>query len=113
LKERRIVKLSNGNYCQGAKCYFPTEEVEHDEEMPRVDRAVYSSGDPEKDEDDRDAARAFLEFIGVREVDEGVLIEKLLKERYQKWSFKPDMADLPRFVAFVESHSHRASLFSN
>ena len=61
-----LVRLSDGSYSVGSKCYFPSDGMEHDKRFPRVDKAVYSVG---KNNIDRQHVRALGE-IGVREVGE-------------------------------------------
>lgn len=109
----RIVKRTDGTYSRGSQSYFPTEGTEDDAEMPRVDRLVYSSGDGDESNEERRLSKEFLTFVGVREVDEGVLIERLLQDRYQNNSFKPQMSDMPRFIAYLKSKPERSELFGN
>lgn len=110
LTGRRIVRLSNGEYSVGSKCFFPSEEVEHDDALPRVDRAVYSSG---KSKPQQERARKFLESIGVREVGEVEQIEAILTQRYTRENFKPAKQDLERFIRLVEKEPQRAVRFAN
>jgi hypothetical protein len=110
LREANIVRLSNGKYGLGKNCFFPSDEAEQDDVLPRVDRAVYSSG---KSKPQQENARRLLEEIGVREVGEGEQIEVLLKQRYRAEDFSPRKKDLRRFVAFVENEPQRARLFAN
>ena len=40
----QIVRLSDGSYSSGNECYFPSDGIEHDAVLPRVDAGVYTSG---------------------------------------------------------------------
>lgn len=109
LKQLLIIRLSNGKYNIGSKCYFPSNEVENDEILPRVDKGIYSSG---KSKTAQEEARKFLEDIGVREVGEAEQVQAILDQRYKSDGFQPDMKDLERFVALVEKEGQRASIFA-
>jgi len=106
----RIVRMSDGSFLPGGDAYFPTEEVEHDELLPRVAREVCQAqkGRSGKAEEQ---ARKFLQKIGVREVGEVEQIESILKQCYYEGSLRPDLKDLPVFVQFVEKYPNHAKLF--
>ena len=89
-------------------CFFPSEGVEHDEVLPRVDARVYTSG---KNKTQQENAKKFLEEIGVRDVGEAEQIEAILKQRYTNPNVKPKSQDLKRFIALVEKDSSKANLF--
>ena len=111
LSDLPIIPCSDDIYRAGGKCFFPSDDVEHDERFPRVLKGVYSSG---RDDDQRSKARDFLEAINVRPVDEAVEIEAILKQRYKKpymGSFQRHLKDIKRFIAFVEEQPDKASLF--
>lgn len=110
LMRSRIVRLDNGEYSVGRRSYFPTEGVEHDDLFAQTDPNVYSSG---RSKVQREAARKFLEEIGVRDVDEAVEIEWILKRRYTDADFRPLKGDLQRFVTFLENNPTKAKLFAN
>ena len=110
LNGQRIVRLSNGEYGVGSNCFFPSDGVEHDDVLPRVDAGVYSSG---KSKPQQENARKFLEEVGVREVGEAEQVEAILKQRYKSDNFKPKKQELKRFIALVETEPHRAKLFAN
>src|SRR5207244_1336321 len=78
-KDLKIVRLSDGSYGAGSECFFPGAGVEHDDVLPRVDAAVYTSG---KSKLQQENARKFLAEIGVREVGEAEQVEAILKQRY-------------------------------
>lgn len=106
-----IVRCSDKEYRKGKDCYFPSDEVEHDESMPRVAKGLYASG---KNKGQRDKAREFLEKIGVREVGEKERIEAILKDRYCKGErFTPKIKDIKRFVDFAEKHPEQADVFKH
>jgi len=76
-----IVRLSDGTaYKKGKDCYFPNDDVEHDEKFSRVAKGVYSSG---KNKDHQEKARKFLEDIGVNKIGEKERIDLLLETFYQ------------------------------
>lgn len=110
LKSLRIVRLSNGNFSVGTKCFFPGDGVEHDEVLPRVEASVFTSG---KSKVQKENAKRFLGEIGVREVGEAEQVEAILKQRYTKANLTPKKTDLKRFVALVEKEPDKAKLFSN
>ena len=110
LERLKIIRLSNGGYSTGSKCYFPGDDAEHDELLPRVAIGVYSSG---KSEVKQDNARNLLEKIGVREVGEAEQVEAILKQRYAAESLNPNINDLNRFIALVEKEPVQAKLFAN
>lgn len=114
LKECRIVRRSDGSYSAGAKSFFPSDGVEHDEVLPRVDAAVYSSG---KSKVQQGNARKFLEEVGVRIVGEAEQVEVILDQRYTEEAEIRDektyLRDLKRFIALVEKEPQRASLFKD
>ena len=109
LKSRPIVRLSDGSYKTGKECYFPSNGVEHDEFLPRVDRNVYSSG---KNKTQQSDAKRFLEELGVSEVGEAEQVHAILKHRYNREDFKPDIKDIERFISLVEKEPNQAKLFA-
>ncbi|MEX2138520.1 MAG: hypothetical protein WD894_04625 [Pirellulales bacterium] len=116
LKNARIVRLSDGGYSTGKKCYFPSEGIEHDKLLPRVDKGVYSSG---KSKTQQDESRQFLTDVGVREVGETEQVEAILQRRYTKNARdvavpndKKYWKDLKRFIALVEREPATSKLFA-
>jgi hypothetical protein len=113
LNSHKILRLSDGSHSAGP-CYFPGDTVEHDKEMPRVDRLVYTSGQNEKEQQ---AALDFLKRVGVRPVSEAVRVEQILKKRYTHKAERPDkttyLKDLIRFIALVEKQQDKARLFAD
>lgn len=113
LKSLRIVRLRDGTYSAGSKCFFPNDGVEHDEVLPRVDVGVYTSG---KSKIQQESARKFLVEVGVREVGEAELVEAILMKRYAEEAENRDentyRRDLKRFIALVEKEPDKAKLFS-
>jgi hypothetical protein len=114
LKSLPIVRLSNGSYSVGRKCYFPSENVQHDEILPRVAFGVYNSG---KSNTQQTEAKKLLEEIGVREVGEREQVQAILKQHYssqpQTFSDTTYLTHLKRFISLSENESNIASLFAN
>lgn len=110
LEWTQIVRLSDGSYSKGDKCYFPSDGVLHDEILPRVDRGIYTSG---KSKTQQEEARKLLEFLGVREVGEAEEVQAILKKKYTKGLLQADRKDLKRFVALVEKEPETAEMFSS
>jgi hypothetical protein len=110
LKVLRIIRRSDGTYGTARNSYFQSEGVDHDDLLPRVDRAVYTSG---KSKLQQQNSKKFLEEINVREVGEAEQVEAILDRRYKREGFKPLKQDLKRFMALVETDSTKASLFSS
>lgn len=113
LSNLRIVRLSDGaTYKKGKDCYFPSDDVEHDEKFPRVAKGVYSSG---KNKDQQEEARKFLKDIGVSEVGEVNQVEAILKQRYVKGTInlrkQHHEEDLKRFITLIEDTPSQANLF--
>ena len=116
----RIVRCNVGDgkceYRVGSDCHFPCDNVEldggHHEKFHYVDKGVYLSG---QNKNQQKKARAFLEEIGVRELDEAERIKTILSQRYED----PDTIitselhekDIKRFISFVESNPDKATLF--
>ena len=109
LLKLRIVPCSDGIYRVGSECYFPSDDVEHDEDFPRVAKCVYSSA---ANESQQEKVREFLGKIGVREVGEAEQVEVILKQRYSQGSIKPREQDMKRFIELVEKERGKTSLFS-
>jgi hypothetical protein len=109
LSSLRLVRLSDGSYSVGSKCYFPSEVIEDNKLFPRVEKAVYLCG---KTKTDREEATVLLEAIGVKAV--GVLeqVQAILKQRYTALALRPDLTDLKRFIALVDLDKAHAKLFS-
>ncbi|MBR1191475.1 sacsin N-terminal ATP-binding-like domain-containing protein [Bradyrhizobium sp. AUGA SZCCT0160] len=114
LKDCRIVRRSDGGFSTGDKSFFSSDGVEHDEVLPRVESAVYSSG---KSKVQQSNARKFLEEIGVRVVGEAEQVEVILNQRYTQEAEIPDektyLKDLKRFIALVEKQPECAKLFND
>ncbi len=110
LKPLNIVRLSSGGYSVGSKCFFPSDEVEVDEGMPRVARGVFSSG---KQKIEQESAINLLKALGVRHVGEAEQVESILKQRYRSPNFSPSISDINRFIALVETDATRAALFKD
>ena len=111
LSALKIVRLTDGTYGTATDSFFVTDSIEHDEDL--VDPMVYSTG---TNKQHKESARKFLMEIGVREVDECVLVENIMKQRYTSDADGPDdrtyKKDLKRFVSLVEKQPETASRFS-
>jgi hypothetical protein len=105
----KIVRLSNDSHGIGRKSYFPSETTKHDELLPRVVEAVYSSG---HNKTQQEAAKKFLEDIGVREVGEVEHVQAILEQRYTETAFNPQLEDLNRFIGLVEKEPIQSKLFA-
>ena len=110
LENLNIVRLSNGCYSSGKECFFPSDGVEHDEVLPRVDKNVYSLGTSKAQQE---SAKNLLEKIGVRNVGEAEQVEAILKQRYGTDNFSPKKKDLQRFISLFEKEPDKAELFSD
>lgn len=109
LRSQRIIRLSDGTYDHGKRCFFPSEAIKQDELLPRVSEAVYTSG---KRKIQREAARNLLEALGVREVGEVEQVQSILDQRYTKEAFKPNLIDIKRFMALVEKEPVQSKIFA-
>ena len=114
LSDLPIIPCSDDIYRPGGKCFFPSDDVERDEDFPRVLKNVYSSG---QNDDQKLKARDFLEAINVRSVDEAIEVEAILKLRYVKGTIKlrepHHKQDLDKFITLVESEPDKAILFKD
>lgn len=110
LKPLHIVRLSNGEYSQGSRCFFPTDEVEDDELLPRVARSVFSSG---RKKIEQESARKLLEALGVRDVGAAEQIEAILRRRYVHTDLRPLNSDLSLFFTLLEGDVGYADLFKD
>jgi len=113
LESVRIVQLSDATYGIGKKCYFASETVKHDDILPRVAEAVYSSGRSKMQQEE---AKKFLSAIGVREVGETEQIQAILEQRYTVDTPVPNdqthFKDLRRFIALIEKEPKSAKIFA-
>lgn len=108
-----IIRCSDGIYRNGRNCYFPTQEVEFDNNLPRVEKSMYTS-----DNKIVEYAYEFLLKIGVREVDKKIEMESLLKSRYsseaiQNNMFKPKIDDMVNFINLFRENSSSTEIFRN
>ena len=109
-KSLAIVRQDAGILGTGGESYFPSDGVRHDGTLPRVAEGVYKSGNSKKQQE---AARKFLEHLGVREVGETEEIEAILKLRYNRTNIEPRKSDFKRFVTLVETEPKKATLFKD
>jgi len=111
----QIVRLSGGSYSIGKKCYFPSDDVDHDDLLPRVARGVYASGSRKAQQEE---SRKLLVAIGVSEVGEAEEVERILRQHYSKDttplpSEKAHKAHLLRFMALIEGDPGKQEMFSS
>jgi hypothetical protein len=110
LTEVKIIRCSDGIYRKGDECFFPTKEIENDGQFPRVAKGVYFAS-----EEENKKVLTFLETVGVREVDELVEIEAILKSFYTFESKCPNHKDhcnhLRRFMRFLDQNQEQTVLF--
>ena len=110
VSELRIIRCGDGLYRVGGESYFPSDDGEHDENFPRVAKAVYSSG---KNERERERALKFLKDVGVREVNEAERVRMILENRYSRENFQPDIEDIKRFMSLLEKEPGNTDLFGD
>ena len=82
----RIVRLISGQYNVGRQCFFPSDPLDRNEVLPRIDVGVFTSG---KSKTQQENARNLLEALGVRDVGEAEQVEAILKERYTRDTSNP------------------------
>ena len=107
-EDLEVVRLNDNTFGVGRQSFFPSDVVEYDDVLPRVDVRTYTSGKNKKQQED---ARKFLEAIGVREVREAEQVEAILKQRYRSEPPDPKEQDLERFIDLVEKDAGKNLLF--
>ena len=109
LKGLKIVRLSDGTYSVGSKCFFPGDGIEHDKDIStrRCSRLFFR-----QKQESTENARKFLEDIDVREVGEAEQVEAILKQQYASTTLKPKKGDLKRFIELVEKDTEKANFFA-
>ncbi len=114
LQQSRLIRLANGEYGTGSKCFFPSDEGKDDDGLPRVDRGVFTSG---KSKPEQESAKKFLEEIGVRDVGELERIQAILSQRYDGERDFPDestyLKDLLRFINWLDHDQTAATIFAD
>ncbi len=112
LKNACIIRLANSEYSLGNKSFFPDDQIENNDGLPRVEAGVYTSG---KNKGEKEDARKFLEEMGVQEIGETERIEAILEQRYTAETKFPNEKnhwnDLKRFIALVKQEPDNATLF--
>jgi hypothetical protein len=118
-RHARIVRLSDGGYSAGNKCYFRHESLPPNAHTPTVDEAVYTSG---KNESQQADARQFLITAGVTEIGERQLVKAVLEEHYSFHSTatppsravkKNHLKHLARFITLYQDDPGSQELFSS
>ncbi|MFO0884834.1 MAG: hypothetical protein U0894_11720 [Pirellulales bacterium] len=114
LKNVKLVKLADGSFEVGSRCFFPGESALRDDALPRVDGGILTTG---KNKTLQEGAKQFLIALGVREVGEAEQVEAILKKRYTHEAEIPDdktyRKDFKRFVALVEDQPDKGRLFKD
>ena len=115
LSKLQIVRCSDGEYRIGSECHFSDDNEMPEEGFNYVEKGVYSSG---QNRNQQKKSRAFLEEIGVHEVDEAERVKMILKHRYKEDCLnhvnkKQHIKDMKRFIALVDEESDYAKLFKN
>lgn len=118
LKELKIVRIANGGYKKGNKCFFSALDEQEDEQYPRVAIETYRTSKEGNEDDAERKSRMFLEEIGVRELGKRELLEVLLKRRYSietglaiKW--EEYMSDIFAFIKISNEDSASLELIRN
>jgi hypothetical protein len=113
LDNARVVRITDGTFCSGDKSYFPDENEQYIDVVPCVDSKTYRIGSSEPK---KEAARKFLEKLGVQEIGERQLINALLEKKY-KIKQRPLNEDeyiihLERFLKLANDEPWSISIFS-
>jgi hypothetical protein len=106
----KIVRLGNGNYEVGKKCYFPSDNVKQDSIFPCVEDGVYSSG---KNKVQQEGAKKLLKEIGVGDIGLVDVILVILKTRYVETDLKPDINHLKFFISLIEKEPAKSAIFAD
>lgn len=109
LRNLHIVRLASSEYVMPARSFFPGDKGS-DDQIPRVDSGVYSSG---RSKVQQDNSRKLLVEIGVREVGEREEVEIILAERYKNAPLRPKKGDLERFMSLFEKDPSSAALLKD
>ncbi|WP_339862458.1 sacsin N-terminal ATP-binding-like domain-containing protein [Thalassospira alkalitolerans] len=80
LSDARIIRLTDGTFSTGNKCYFPDEKLRYVDIVPCVDGEILETGSSKPR---KKASRKFLEELGVQEIGERQLIQALLEKEYK------------------------------
>ncbi len=113
LSKLQIVRCSAGEYRIGSECHFPEDNERYEEGFNYVLKDVYSSG---QNRNQQKKSRAFLEEIGVREIDEAERIKLILERRYKDdllnhQDVQQHLIDIKKFIALVDNDPDKANLF--
>lgn len=103
-----IVRLTNGTYTRGCDSFFLPQDMKESLSLPCVSPKTYASGKASKE---KQAAKNFLQSIGVREVSERDRVRAVLEQRYNR-NPKPRRSDLKRFVDYIEHNPQDFGLFA-
>lgn len=113
LSKAPIVRISTGTYLAGIFSYFPSEGVEEDPVFPRVRTLVFNSG---RGEQEKQAAKGFLNNVGVQTVGPREDIERILKTRYTNETEFPSVVDhlkdMQKFIRYWQEKLGDINVFS-
>lgn len=113
LTDCRIIRTKNRTYAKGCNCFYTEEGRSEPVGMLLVEDAVYTSG---KGKAQQDAARRFLDSVGVSIVGERQLVEALLKSNYSseigELSEKAHIRDLRRFMKLLDDDPSASELLA-
>lgn len=112
-KHARIIRLSDGTFSTGGKCYFPDEEGRYTNIVPCVDPEILETGSSKKR---KKFARKFLEEIGVGVIGERELVQAILEKEYfsevRPVKKSEYLNHLKRFMKLIEDDPSGHSIFS-
>ena len=110
----RVVKLTDGSFSTGDKCYFADEQRRYTDVVPCVDPEILEVGSSKQR---KKAARKFLEELNVEEIGEHQLVEALLEKEYSSTNRpikeKEYLNHLRRFMKFAKDDPQASSLLKN
>jgi hypothetical protein len=104
-----VIRCEREEYWTSNYCYFQVVGKNYGHELFLVAKEIYTAGSNKSQQED---SRKFLESIGVCPVSERVYVAKVLKKRYLRESFNPDINDLERFIELVEDDPSAAAIFA-
>lgn len=111
LESSRIIRLADKTLASAKKAFFPKKGTDDDPNFPSIDTSVLTTG---RSNVDREAARKFLETVGVREVGQREQIEAVLSAHYrkdQKRTFVEHLEDLKRFLDLIHKEPDSIRVF--
>jgi len=104
-----IIKLSDNSFNFSKDSVYFSESDQHDSQFKFVNQATYLSGKKEKQ---KQKSKEFLEYVGVKDLDESIHI-KLLFQDYEFESEDQHIKDIDRLVQFYIDENSMDSDFRN